>query len=203
MRTSQNENATWSQTNIDIFVNIMLSEVRKGNRTTSTFNKAGWRNIMEEFTKETGVKYSYQQIWNNMNKLRQDYSNFKKLLDTTGFGWNSLTRTATIDDDLIWDRHIHPELCMIFGDTYASGDGGMNKRTAFDHIEATETKGDAYESIDESNSADGMDVIPISQPEPTHTPARSQPQNHRHDRTPNTKRRKSRSSDWAMAIKAI
>ncbi|XP_042520012.1 uncharacterized protein LOC122093685 [Macadamia integrifolia] len=63
-----------------------------------------------------------------MNKLRNDYGSFKKLMETSGFGWNPVTKTCTVEDDGVWERHIK----MIFGDSYACGDGDVGN--AEDHV---------------------------------------------------------------------
>ncbi|XP_042488357.1 uncharacterized protein At2g29880-like [Macadamia integrifolia] len=101
-----NETAKWSQANVDTLIVLMVEEVKKGNRTTSTFNKAGWNNIANNFKEKIGVNYAIIQLKNKVNKLRQDYSQFKKLLETTGFGWDTASRTCTVDDESIWESHI-------------------------------------------------------------------------------------------------
>ncbi|KAI9116196.1 hypothetical protein K1719_013126 [Acacia pycnantha] len=63
-----------------------------------------------------------------MNKLRTEYSSFKKLLSITGFGWNPVLKIATTEDASLWDVHV--KLVDIFGDVYASGDGGVGNAEA-------------------------------------------------------------------------
>ncbi|XP_043714596.1 L10-interacting MYB domain-containing protein-like [Telopea speciosissima] len=209
------ENARWTQENVNLFVELMVGEVRKGNRTTQTFNKAGWRNISNEYKAKIGISYTMLQLRNKMAKLRQEYSSFKKLMDTTGFGWNSLTRTCTVDDESIWETHIQanpkwakfkkyglpqwPELCIIFGDTYASGDGNVGSRNAVSSNVDSRSMENMDEEIGESSDAEEVDPFVDSEPEatPIHTPT------HYHNRTPNTKRKRRGNSDLSMASKAI
>ncbi|KAI9109028.1 hypothetical protein K1719_019983 [Acacia pycnantha] len=121
----------WSDKNTIIFVTLMVEEVKKGNRTTSTFNKKAWQSMKEDFYKQTGLLYTLPQLRNKMNKLRTEYSSFKKLLSITGFGWNPVLKTATTEDASLWDIHVKSglpyweQLVDIFGDVYASGDGGV------------------------------------------------------------------------------
>ncbi|XP_042493824.1 uncharacterized protein LOC122073324 [Macadamia integrifolia] len=141
--TSNNdrESTKWTKDEIDAFVKCMVEEVTKGNKTTSTFNEAGWNNIRTQLEAAVGHPFKMLELQNEMNKLRMDYSSFKKLLETSGFGWNSVTRTCTIEDDGVWERHIKenpswsrlirnglpqwPELQIIYDDYYASGAGGV------------------------------------------------------------------------------
>ncbi|XP_042479851.1 uncharacterized protein At2g29880-like [Macadamia integrifolia] len=210
-----NETAKWSQVNVDTLIVLMVEEVKKGNRTTSTFNKAGWNNIANNFKEKTGVNYAIVQLKNKVNKLRQDYSQFKKLLETTGFGWDTASRTCTVDDESIWESHIKdnptwarfkkhglpqwPELCMVFGDTYADGEGSGTQTTVLETLGANDAR-NMIESCDESRSAD--EVTPLGDTQ-TEAVEKRPATKHRHDRTPNAKRRRSKSNDWSMAFKAI
>ncbi|XP_042517629.1 uncharacterized protein LOC122091654 [Macadamia integrifolia] len=132
------ESAKWAKNEVDTFVMLMLDEVKKGNKTTTTFNKAGWNRIKNQLEAKIGRSFTMLQLRNKMNKLRADYLSFKKLLETSGFGWNVATRMCTVENDGVWDRHIKanpswskfrrnglpqwPELLMIFGDSSTHGD---------------------------------------------------------------------------------
>ncbi|XP_043724272.1 L10-interacting MYB domain-containing protein-like [Telopea speciosissima] len=150
MATTSNkdcESATWRKDEVDAFVKCMVEEVKKGNKTTSTFNKVGWNNIKTQLEAKLGRTFVMLQLRNKMNKLRRDYRSFKKLLETSGFGWNLVTRTCTVEDDGIWEKHIKenpswsrfkriglpqwPELQMIYGDSYSSAIEGVGN--AQDH----------------------------------------------------------------------
>ncbi|XP_042495017.1 uncharacterized protein LOC122074236 [Macadamia integrifolia] len=131
-----NETAKWSQANVDTLIVLMLK--------------------------------------NKVNKLRQDYSQFKKLFETTGFGSDAASRTCTVDDESIWESHIKdnpiwarfkkyglpqwPELCMVFGDTYADGEGSGTQTTMLETLGADDDR-NMIESCDESSSAD--EVTPL------------------------------------------
>ncbi|XP_042494953.1 uncharacterized protein LOC122074160 [Macadamia integrifolia] len=169
-----NETAKWSQANVGTLIVLMVEEVKKGNKTTSTFNKAGWNNIANNFKEKTRVNCAIVQLKNKVNKLRQDYSQFKKLLETTDFGWDTASRTCTVDDESIWESHIKdnptwarfkkhglpqwPELCMVFGDTYLDGEGSGTQTTVLETMGADDAR-NMIESCDESSSAD--EVIPL------------------------------------------
>ncbi|XP_043703182.1 uncharacterized protein LOC122653271 isoform X2 [Telopea speciosissima] len=206
-----NENAKWTKSEVDVYVKLMLDEARKGNRTRSTFNKAGWNNIRTQFEAKTGHRYNMMQFRNKMNKLKQDYINFEKLLETSGFTWNPLARTVTADD-VVWDKHIKanpnwakfrrfglpqwPELQMIFGDTNACMDNALV------HAEdVPNTDEDDDQDVDQSGFTTPLDggLDDVDGGEPEENP---QSETHRHDKTSSGKKR-SRNTDFSMACKTI
>ncbi|KAI9084435.1 hypothetical protein K1719_033625 [Acacia pycnantha] len=199
--------ARWTDKNTIIFVTLMVEKVKTGNRTTCTFNKKAWKSMKDEFYKQTGLVYTLPQLKNKMNKLRTKYSSFKKLLSISGFGWNPVLKTATTEDASLWDVHIKDnpqwekfrknglpyweQLVDIFGDVYASGDGGVG---IFEAHQLSDGDGDNNGSLVET-------TIPLFASDPIETP---NPILHRQDRTPNAKRkRRSGNADVAMACQAI
>ncbi|XP_042492555.1 uncharacterized protein At2g29880-like [Macadamia integrifolia] len=134
--------ANWTQAETYEFVKLMIDNVKKGNKTNSTFSKNGWTNIKERLESVVSRTFTREQLRNKMNKMRTDYRNFKKLLETAGFKWNPITKTATTDDT-VWANALQtnpgwtkfkknglphwPKLQVIFGDSYARGDRETNQ----------------------------------------------------------------------------
>ncbi|KAL3719192.1 hypothetical protein ACJRO7_004189 [Eucalyptus globulus] len=121
----QTFSAKWTESVTNLFIGLLVDEVKKGNRTSSTFNKAGWRNIQTEFVRKTRCQYSMVQLRNKVNKLRKQYSSFQKLMSQSGFGWDNVNKRVV--ENVEWakfkkDRFPeYPELCIVFGDTYVTG----------------------------------------------------------------------------------
>jgi len=90
----------------NLFIGLLVDEIKKGNRTSSTFNKVRWRNIQTEFVRQTRCQYSILQPRNKVNKLRKQYSNFHKLMSQSGFGWDNVNKKVVVDDSSIWESHI-------------------------------------------------------------------------------------------------
>lgn len=103
---AQKFNAKWTESVTNLFIGLLVDEVKKGNRTSSTFNKAGWRNIQTEFVRQTGCQYSMVQLRNKVNKLRKQYGSFQKLMSQSGFGWDNVNKRVVVDDPSIWEAHI-------------------------------------------------------------------------------------------------
>ncbi|KAI9127068.1 hypothetical protein K1719_001627 [Acacia pycnantha] len=195
---SEGFTARWSDKNTIIFVTLMVEEVTKGNRTTSTFNKKAWQRMKEDFYKQTGLLYTLPQLRNKMNKLRTEYSSFKKLLSITGFGWNPVLKTATTEDASLWDVHVKCQVNLLYrtipeAHQLSDGDGDNNDspiETTNPVLHRQEYQEDEHLLNDELFARD-----PVETPNPVL---------HRQDRTPNAKRRRrSGNADYAMACQAM
>ncbi|KAI9107713.1 hypothetical protein K1719_021376 [Acacia pycnantha] len=182
--------ARWYDKNTIIFVNLMVEEVKIGNRTTSTFSKKAWQRMKEEFYKQTGLLYTLPQLRNKMNKLRTEYSSFKKLLSITGFGWNPVLKTATTEDASLWDVHVKDN--SQWEKFWKSG------LPYWEHpIDTTNPVLDRQEYQEDEHLLNDE----LFSPDPIETP---NPLLHRQDRTPNAKRRRrSGNADYAMACQAM
>ncbi|XP_042511674.1 uncharacterized protein LOC122086775 [Macadamia integrifolia] len=212
---ANNEAAKWTQREQDYLLKLMVEQVKVGNKSSSTFTKGGWNNIKKMLEEKANRPFTMVQLRNKMNKMRFDYSAFKKLLDTIGFGWNSVTRTCTIEDESVWDVQIKanpnwskfgrnglphwPEQCIIFGDSYASGRGGFKNESDFRFED--ESRG-----VDDDVDAD-VDVIPTTplvNTLPTGYYGTDRPRvNRRLDRTPTGYRKKSRTTGIERAIQTL
>ncbi|MBA0874063.1 hypothetical protein Goshw_011113 [Gossypium schwendimanii] len=86
--------AMWDKRLTEIFCDICIKEILKGNRPGTHFTKDGWLKIMTNFEKETGKAYSQRQFKNRWDALKKEQKAWKKLKggDTT-LGWNPIKRT--------------------------------------------------------------------------------------------------------------
>ncbi|XP_056161373.1 uncharacterized protein LOC115669267 [Syzygium oleosum] len=212
-------NAKWTEPLTDLFISLLVEEVKKGNRTSSTYNKAGWNNIRVAFNNQTGLQYNPLQLKNKVNKLKKQYGSFKKLLSQSGFGWDNVNKTVVVDDPSIWEPHIkdnsewakfkkdgfpqYPNLCIVFGDTYATGEhaiGNAEDLMLSDDDEGLFNGGGYANSNPEDISEHHLDEGVFTSDKTT-TPLHDK---HKLDRTPNTKRRRaSNAFNVASTCKAI
>ncbi|KAK7251974.1 hypothetical protein RIF29_35615 [Crotalaria pallida] len=127
----------WPATVESYFIGLMEEEVKKGNRQTTTLTKAAWRHIKEELKRSFRKEYTPNQFKNKFNQLRGRYKDFSALLKAeTGLGYNSSNGQIIATDDQ-WKKICekykfakqfkkkgcphYDKLCVIFGDTTASG----------------------------------------------------------------------------------
>lgn len=126
----------WGETNEQAFIELMIEEVKKGNRTTSTFSKTDWRNIIQGLKEKVGRDYTHSQLKNKYHGLRASQRKFKALIKESGIGYNSQTGEVSATEEG-WEslKKVHSlatrfrkkgskefsDLCFIFGDTTATG----------------------------------------------------------------------------------
>ncbi|MFQ6643741.1 hypothetical protein Gotur_018621, partial [Gossypium turneri] len=85
--------AMWDKRLTEIFCDICIKEILKGNRPGTHFTKDGWLKTMTNFEKETG--------------------------EDTGLGWNPIKRTVDASDDW-WESRL--QLDQMFMGLVATGD---------------------------------------------------------------------------------
>ncbi|XP_020255743.1 uncharacterized protein LOC109832746 isoform X2 [Asparagus officinalis] len=127
----------WSE-NVELyFIDLMVEEVKKGNRHTTTFTRSSWKFMEHELKKKTGREYTHDQMKNKFNQLRQRWRNLKSLLTDTAVGYTVSTGQISATED-VWTKLYathkyaryfrrkgckgYDKLCIIFGDTTATGD---------------------------------------------------------------------------------
>ncbi|XP_042479660.1 L10-interacting MYB domain-containing protein-like [Macadamia integrifolia] len=197
----------WSQTETNSFIELMKENVKNGHKTATTFDKMGWDDIKSRFEKTIGGPIGKEQLRNKMNKLRTEYQQFKKLLDTTGFGWNKVLKTITVDDESVWDKAIQenptwskfkkhglyywPDLIIIFGDAYAQGKLGTNND---DDIDDTQEGNEANIEIDTNTPSTPM-ILGLNDIEDFQEHTNRSSTKRRIDRTSTTRRKRSMTGD--------
>ncbi|KAK8305069.1 hypothetical protein V6Z12_D03G036800 [Gossypium hirsutum] len=62
----------WDKRLIEIFFDICIKEILKGNRPGTHFTKDGWLKIMTSFKKETGKGFSQRQLKNRWDALKKN-----------------------------------------------------------------------------------------------------------------------------------
>ncbi|MFQ6631499.1 hypothetical protein Gotur_009900 [Gossypium turneri] len=98
--------AMWDKRLIEIFCDICIKEILKGNRPGTHFTKDGWLKIMTNFEKETGKAFSQRQLKNRWNALKKEWKAWKKLKgEDTSLGWNPIKRTVDASDDW-WESRL-------------------------------------------------------------------------------------------------
>lgn len=202
--------AKWIEPLTNLYVNLLVEEVKKGNRTSCTFNKAGWNNIRTEFNKRAELQYTQVQLKNKVNKLKKHYASFKKLFSQSGFGWDNVNKTVVVDDPSIWESHVkdniewakfkkdgfpqYPDLCTVFGDTYATGEYAVGNAEDLVMSDELGIGGDDADdgpvNFNEHHIDEEVFMSDIT-PSPVHD-------KHRMDKTPNSKRRR-RSQSFGIA----
>lgn len=92
--------AKWTEDfKTEILLKICVEEIEAGNRPTTHFSKAGWKNITDKFQNRSGFAYDRTQLKNRWDTLKREFSSFVKLVDKqTGLGWDTDKQTISASD---------------------------------------------------------------------------------------------------------
>ncbi|XP_012474247.1 L10-interacting MYB domain-containing protein [Gossypium raimondii] len=96
----------WDKRLTDMFCDICIKEILKGNRFGIHFTKVGWLKIMTNFENEMGKGFSQRQLKNRWDALKKEWKAWKKLKgDDTGLGWNPIKRIVDASDEW-WESRL-------------------------------------------------------------------------------------------------
>lgn len=125
--------AEWNDENTRIICELFAEQVRAGNRPTTHLNNIGYSQVASKFQQRTQLLYTKKQLKNKWDKLKSDYSTWKKLLiKGEGLGWNNARGTIAADDD--WWKKTNKELPGASRFRKAGMQSGDYLRVIFDDI---------------------------------------------------------------------
>ena len=100
-----NTRTTWTPSMDRFFIDMLLDQARKGQKTEKTFSKLAWNQMTVSFNKEYGLQIDKEVLKNRHKKLRAVYMDMKTLLDQSGFGWDANRQMVTASDK-VWDDYL-------------------------------------------------------------------------------------------------
>ncbi|XP_050227119.1 L10-interacting MYB domain-containing protein-like isoform X2 [Mercurialis annua] len=109
--------ARWTTGLIEIFADLMVDQVRKGNRQNNiTFSKKAWKIICDEFYQKTGLKWDKEQLKSRYSLMRKQHAVVKSLLSRTDFHLDEPTGNI-LATNAAWSHYIqeHPDAEPIRG----------------------------------------------------------------------------------------
>ncbi|KAJ4964106.1 hypothetical protein NE237_024045 [Protea cynaroides] len=128
--------AKWTTSLTKTLADLMVEQVLKGNRPNHSFGSKAWKNICDEFHRETGLKWNKEQLKNRYGAMRRQYVTVKLLLNHGDFSWDEATGTITAPDE-VWDEYIkgntdaeairnngcqiYKQLCTVFSESGPNG----------------------------------------------------------------------------------
>ncbi|WCJ30413.1 L10-interacting MYB domain-containing protein [Euphorbia peplus] len=122
----------WSASMDQYFVELMLDQIVKGNKTGNAFNKQAWTEMLSSFNIKFGPQHGKRVLRHRYKKLSKYCCDMKVLLKQNGFSWDEHQQMIVAEND-VWDSYIkaHPQarayrmktlpnynnLVLIFGDS--------------------------------------------------------------------------------------
>lgn len=101
----QGDAMDWTDWYTTLVCDLFAEQVRKGNRPNTHLNNVGFSEVSDRFFQSTAIMLSKIQLKNKWDKLRRDFTAWRKLMRKqtgVGFNWDS----GTINMDKEWWKKI-------------------------------------------------------------------------------------------------
>ncbi|KAL2472390.1 hypothetical protein Adt_40532 [Abeliophyllum distichum] len=155
------------------FIDLMLEQVRRGNRIGQSFITQAWNDMVASFNENFRSQHDKEILKNRYKHFKKQYNDVKILLEHSGFSWDEGREIVTAED-CVWDAYIkaHPDarsyrvktvpcyhkLCVIYGQDKLEG---VYSSLADSISPTTETPGDGKDE-DPSASIDAIEGWTVS-----------------------------------------
>nr|GMD92015.1 L10-interacting MYB domain-containing protein-like isoform X1 [Ipomoea batatas] len=108
--SSETLRSNWTHAMDEYFIELLLDQVQKGNRTSTSFSKQAWLEMIALFSDKYKCKHDTDVLKNRYKHLRKQYHNTKILVQNE-FIWDDNRQMVTGNDEK-WDDYIkaHPEM---------------------------------------------------------------------------------------------
>ncbi|KAG7572100.1 Myb/SANT-like domain [Arabidopsis suecica] len=99
----------WTTEMDQYFIEIMVDQIGRGNKTGNAFSKQAWTDMLVLFNARFSGQYGKRVLRHRYNKLLKYYKDMEVILKEDGFSWDE-TRLMIAADDAVWDSYIkdHP-----------------------------------------------------------------------------------------------
>jgi hypothetical protein len=96
---------TWTGEMDRCLTEILVEQVRKGNKIDSTFKPAAYRAALTALHENFGLVLTKEHIRNRLKTWKKQFEILKELLGHKGFKWDE-TRKMVIADNSVWNAYI-------------------------------------------------------------------------------------------------
>ncbi|XP_021899032.1 uncharacterized protein LOC110815515 isoform X1 [Carica papaya] len=102
---TEHSKMNWTGAMDQYFVDLMLVQIRKGNKTNNIFIKQAWKDMLTSFNSKFCSQYGKSFLKRRYRKLWKYYMDIRSLLEQKGFSWDD-KRQIIVADDVVWDKYI-------------------------------------------------------------------------------------------------
>lgn len=96
----------WTPEMDQYFIELMLEQVKKGNRFDDhLFSKRAWKLMSSSFTEKFKFPYGKDVLKNRHKTLRNLFKSVKNLLREDGFSWDE-TKQMVVAGSSVWDVYL-------------------------------------------------------------------------------------------------
>lgn len=103
---SSPRNFRWTQQLEDTLVDLLITEMEKGNRPGGTFTSAAYRNVLLEFNRIHGTTILKKHVLSRIKTMKSNFVLFHGAFNgLSGFSWNNLSKTFEAEDE-VWEERM-------------------------------------------------------------------------------------------------
>lgn len=164
----------WTPSLDKVFADLVVEQIKLGNRPNNVFDKKTWNYIRDEFNRQTNLHFNNNQLRKHLDVLRTRYYNLKSASDQNdalddscyiGFDlWEDMGAQPKPESSKTKECPIYEQLCTIFADSGADG-----KYAQSSHYEGLEKSAGIDNSFKERGN-----LAPPSSSTPLHSTVTSQ-----------------------------
>lgn len=92
-------------------IDLMIEQVREGNKMGYTFNDEAWIHMAVAFVERFGLGYDQDLLKIHHKSLGKQYNDIRNLLGQRGFSWDETRQMVTAHTG-VWDAYL--EVCCLF-----------------------------------------------------------------------------------------
>ncbi|KDP23537.1 hypothetical protein JCGZ_23370 [Jatropha curcas] len=101
--TSERVKSEWTSAMDRHFIELMLDQLKKGNKRDRTFSKQAWKDILTLFNAKFCSQHGKIFLKRRYKKLFKYYSDIRSLLEKKGFSWDE-RQQMIVADDAVWEK---------------------------------------------------------------------------------------------------
>ncbi|KAF5177247.1 Myb/SANT-like DNA-binding domain protein [Thalictrum thalictroides] len=137
--SQRSQQTRWGQPMMDILLDVLSDEVTKcGRRADNGFKADTYQLVANAVNAKLGMTINSENVRSRMKTLKKEYAVAKRLLEVSGFGWDSVNKTIVNADANAWAAYIaanlaaknfngkvlpfYDQLRFLVGDDCANGD---------------------------------------------------------------------------------
>ncbi|XP_031279759.1 uncharacterized protein LOC116138158 [Pistacia vera] len=129
--SNERSRTEWTAAMDQYFIELLLDQVGRGNKTDNTFSKQAWTDMLDLFNAKFCSQHGKRVLRHRYKKLWKYFSDVTVILKQDGFSWDE-TQQMLAANDAVWDAYIkaHPharayrmktlpnytDLALIYGD---------------------------------------------------------------------------------------
>ncbi|CAL0333074.1 unnamed protein product [Lupinus luteus] len=95
----------WTLTMDHYFIDLLLEQMKFGNKVGNTYNPQAWNAIVKSFNERFKTHYGKENLRNHYKHFKRQFSVVSNILQLKEFTWDD-TKEMVVAEDHVWDAYI-------------------------------------------------------------------------------------------------